>query len=42
MNTALDKRANHIVEYLLYVWQMEDVVRAAEFDSGVIRAMLNG
>ncbi|MGY8941257.1 MAG: DUF4924 family protein [Flavobacteriales bacterium] len=42
MNTALDKRANHIVEYLLYVWQMEDVVRAAEFDSGVIRAMFNG
>ena len=42
MSTAADKRSNHIVEYLLYVWQMEDVVRAAEFDSGVIRAMFNG
>jgi hypothetical protein len=42
MSTASDKRESHIVEYLLFVWQMEDLARAADFDSGVIRSLFDG
>ncbi len=42
MNTALEKRESHIVEYLLFVWQMEDLARAAGFDAGVIRSLFDG
>ena len=42
MSTASDKRESHIVEYLLFVWQMEDLVRAADFDAGVIRSLFKG
>ena len=39
MSTASEKRETHIVEYLLFVWQMEDLARAAGFDAGVIRSL---
>ena len=42
MSTASDKRESHIVEYLLFVWQMEDLARAADFDTGVIRSLFDG
>lgn len=42
MSIAVEKKATHVVEYLLYVWQMEDLVRAAEFDAFAIRGMFNG
>ena len=42
MTTAAIKKESHIVEYLLYVWQMEDVVRAANFDAGALRSMFAG
>jgi lipopolysaccharide biosynthesis protein len=42
MSTAVDKRESHIVEYLLFVWQMEDLARAADFEVGAIRSMFNG
>ena len=42
MTTAAIKKESHIVEYLLYVWQMEDVVRAANFDVGALRSMFAG
>ena len=42
MSTASEKRETHIVEYLLFVWQMEDLARAAGFDAGVIRSLFNG
>ena len=32
MTTAEEKRDQHIVEYILYVWQMEDLVRAVNLD----------
>lgn len=32
MTIAEKKRLENIVEYLLFLWQMEDLVRAAEFD----------
>ena len=31
MTTADKKRSEHIVDYLLYVWQMEDAIRAVAF-----------
>lgn len=42
MTTAAEKKDSHIVEYVLYVWQMEDVVRATGFDSGAIRSLFGG
>ena len=42
MTTAALKKESHIVEYVLYVWQMEDVVRAAQFDVGALRSMFAG
>ena len=42
MTTAALKKESHIVEYVLYVWQMEDVVRAAQFDVGALRSMIAG
>lgn len=42
MSTAATKRAAHIVEYVLYVWQMEDLVRALGFDAGAIRGVMAG
>lgn len=42
MSTAAEKKESHIVEYVLYVWQMEDLVRAMGFDAGAIRGVLGG
>ena len=42
MTTAAIKKESHIVEYVLYVWQMEDVARAAKFDIGALRSMFAG
>lgn len=39
--TAASKRDQHVVEYLLYEWQMEDLVRAVEFDLGALRLHLS-
>ena len=38
MSTATAKKNAHIVEYVLYVWQMEDLVRAAQFSETAIEA----
>jgi len=39
--TASEKRHQHVVEYLLYEWQMEDLVRAVGFDLGGLRVHLS-
>lgn len=33
-------KAAHIVEYVLFLWQVEDLVRAAGFDEGAMRALV--
>ena len=33
-------KAAHIVEYVLFLWQVEDLVRAAGFDEGGLRALV--
>ena len=40
MIIAQQKRKENIAEYVLYMWQVEDLVRAAGFDSGKIREMI--
>ncbi len=40
MSIASEKKNSHVVEYLLYVWQMEDLVRALNFDAGAIRGLM--
>ena len=42
MSTAAAKKNAHIVEYVLYVWQMEDLVRAAQFSETAIEGLFNG
>lgn len=37
MILAEQKKSESIAEYILYVWQMEDLVRAADFNIDVIR-----
>jgi AraC-like DNA-binding protein len=37
--TAAQKKQTHIVEYVLYVWQMEDLLRAAGFSESVLVAL---
>ncbi|NNE55583.1 MAG: DUF4924 family protein [Flavobacteriales bacterium] len=39
MTVAEQKKQENIAEYLLFVWQMEDLARAANFDPMAIRAM---
>ena len=41
MTTAEEKRHQHIVEYILYIWQMEDLVRAVNLDLAALRAHLS-
>jgi len=41
MTTAEEKRHQHIVEYILYLWQMEDLVRAVNLDLAALRAHLS-
>lgn len=40
MLIAKQKRAENIAEYILYMWQMEDIIRACRFDMSVIKATL--
>lgn len=37
MIVAKQKRKENIVEYLLYMWQVEDLIRANNFDADLIR-----
>ena len=39
--TASEKRHQHVIEYLLYEWQMEDLARAVGFDLGGLRVHLS-
>ncbi len=36
MLTALEKRDSNIAEYLLYMWQVEDIIRACSLDIEII------
>lgn len=40
MLIAQDKRKNNIAEYVLYMWQMEDTLRALKFDMNVVEEKL--
>lgn len=40
MLIAKQKRADNIAEYILYLWQLEDLLRALNFDAGRIYAAL--
>jgi len=40
MNTADEKLRAHVVEYILYMWQMEDLARAISFDLSTLRGHL--
>lgn len=40
MLIAKEKRRNNIAEYILYMWQLEDILRALNFDSEGIRKTL--
>ncbi|MDA0903301.1 MAG: DUF4924 family protein [Bacteroidetes bacterium] len=37
MTVAQVKKEQHIVDYLLFCWQMEDLVRAAKFDVAMLQ-----
>ena len=41
VTTAEEKRHQHIVEYVLYIWQMEDLVRAVGLDLSILRTHLS-
>lgn len=40
MLIAKEKRKNNIAEYVLYLWQIEDLLRALNFDEKKVRTML--
>ncbi|MDH6311687.1 hypothetical protein M2137_000446 [Parabacteroides sp. PFB2-10] len=40
MIVAHQKRKENIAEYLLYMWQVEDMIRACDFDANRIRQMI--
>ncbi|NQX92557.1 MAG: DUF4924 family protein [Flavobacteriales bacterium] len=40
MSTAEQKKNENIIEYLLYVWQMEDMLRALKFDLDAVENVL--
>lgn len=40
MSLADKKLKGNIIEYVLFLWQMEDLVRAANFDIGAINAFI--
>ena len=40
MFIAIEKRRENIAEYILYLWQLEDTLRAFEFDQTKIYTML--
>lgn len=37
MFIAREKKKNNIVEYILYMWQVENIIRACKFDLDVIK-----
>lgn len=41
MTIADNKRQENIIEFLLYVWQMEDLVRATGFNQEIIGSILS-
>lgn len=40
MTLASKKKAENVIEYILYLWQMQDLIRAAGFDLSAVRAFL--
>lgn len=42
MSLAERKKKENIAEYVLFMWQMEDLVRAAAFDRDIIRTFVEG
>lgn len=40
MDIAQSRRKDNIAEYILYLWQLEDLLRALDFDADKIRAAL--
>lgn len=40
MLIAQEKRKTNIAEYILYMWQIEDILRALKFDSELVEAQL--
>jgi uncharacterized sporulation protein YeaH/YhbH (DUF444 family) len=42
VSIAERKRQENIAEFVLYVWQMEDLARAAQFDVEAISTLLSG
>lgn len=40
MLIARQKRSENIAEYILYMWQVEDIIRACHLDIDVVRAAL--
>ena len=38
MIVAKEKRESNIAEYLLYMWQVEDIIRACNYDITIINA----
>lgn len=42
MTIADQKRHENIAEYILFIWQMEDLARAVKFDPEAVRAMYAG
>ncbi|MBP5458413.1 MAG: DUF4924 family protein [Paludibacteraceae bacterium] len=40
MLIAKQKRAENIAEYILYMWQVEDIIRACRFDMALIKSAI--
>jgi hypothetical protein len=40
MIIASEKRKTNIAEYVLYMWQVEDIIRACKFDIDIIRTKI--
>ena len=40
MIIAKEKRENNIAEYLLYMWQVEDIIRACKYDIALIKELV--
>ena len=38
MFIAQEKRKNNILEYILYMWQVENIIRACKFDIKLIKS----
>jgi hypothetical protein len=40
MQIAQQKKENNIAEYILYMWQLEDIIRANNFDDSALNKLL--